>query len=55
MNLITTKKFELFTETDVLIKGLSFSLSAGEKIALIGRNGSGKSSFLNVINPGACA
>lgn len=50
MNLLTTKKFELFTETDVLIRDLSFSLSAGEKIALIGRNGSGKSSFLNVIN-----
>ncbi len=50
MNLLTTKKFELLTETGVLIKDLNFSLSAGEKIALIGRNGSGKSSFLNIIN-----
>jgi len=39
-----------YSENDHVLKGISFQAKAGEKIALVGATGSGKSSIVNVLS-----
>ena len=54
MPLITLLRAELAFGTQPLLDRAEFSLDPGERIGLIGRNGTGKSSLLGVI-PVACS
>lgn len=48
--LLTTRELELESPTGrPLIRGLNLSVSAGERVAMVGRNGAGKSSLLQVL------
>ncbi len=38
-----------YDPTDPLFKGLSFTLQRGDKVAIVGKNGKGKSTLLNVL------
>ena len=49
MLLLTLMRAELAYGTQPLLDGAEFSLEAGERVGLIGRNGTGKSSLLHVI------
>ena len=43
------KKFSMENNEKVILKNFNFKLMKGEKIGIIGKNGSGKSTFLNLI------
>ena len=43
------KKFTVLEEEKVILKNFNYKLMRGEKIGIIGRNGSGKSTFLNLV------
>ena len=43
------KKFTTENDEKVILKNFNFKLMKGEKIGIIGKNGSGKSTFLNLI------
>ena len=43
------KKFLMENDEKVILKNFNFKLMKGEKIGIIGKNGSGKSTFLNLI------
>lgn len=49
MNLLTIKEFSKAITDKVLFKGADFSLNEGEKIGVIGVNGTGKSTLLKII------
>ena len=49
MNLLTIKQFSKAITDKVLFKDADFSLSEGEKIGVIGVNGTGKSTLLKII------
>lgn len=49
MAIITVDKASLAFGSHALLNKISFSLEKGEKLGLIGRNGSGKSSFLKAL------
>lgn len=38
-----------YSDTDVLLKNLNFSIKQGEKVAVLGKNGVGKTTILNLI------
>lgn len=48
-NEITVKNLEVEIDSKILITKEDFSLKKNEKVGFIGRNGSGKSVFLNLI------
>ena len=50
MNILRLNKAELAYGEQKLLHDASLSLQAGEKIALIGRNGTGKSTLLKVLS-----
>lgn len=43
------KNIEELTDSDYVLKNISFKIKAGEKIALVGHTGSGKTSIVNLI------
>lgn len=49
MNLLTIKNFSKSITDKVLFKGADFSINEGEKIGVIGVNGTGKSTLLKII------
>ncbi len=49
MNLIEMKNLEVYHGSNHLLKGLSFVINKGEKVAFVGGNGSGKTTILNVL------
>ncbi|HLT28307.1 MAG TPA: ATP-binding cassette domain-containing protein, partial [Zeimonas sp.] len=49
MSLLTLRDVDLAYGHVALLRGVDFSIEAGERVALIGRNGSGKSSLLRGI------
>lgn len=38
-----------YTDRDTILKGINFNIKAGEKVAIIGNNGGGKSTIINLI------
>ena len=44
-----TKSFVQGDETIEVLKGLEFELHAGEQVAVVGRSGSGKSTFMHIL------
>lgn len=48
-DVISAPSFDLYAEDKVLLKGASFSLKRGEKCALTGENGTGKSTLLKFL------
>lgn len=52
INAVETIKFQnvsIFMKGKVVLNNISFSISKGEKIAIVGANGSGKTSIINVL------
>ena len=43
------KKFTVLGKEKVILKNFNYKLMKGEKIGIIGKNGSGKSTFLNLV------
>ena len=43
------KKFKTFEHEKVIVKNFNYKLMKGEKLGIIGKNGSGKSTFLNLV------
>ena len=43
------KKFTVLDKEKVILKNFNYKLMKGEKIGIIGKNGSGKSTFLNLV------
>ncbi len=50
MNLLSVEQISKSYGDLVLFEGLSFGLNAGQKVALIAKNGSGKTSILNILS-----
>ena len=50
MNLLSVEEISKSYGEKVIFKSISFGISKGQKIALIAKNGSGKTSILNIIN-----
>ena len=49
MNLLTIKNLSKAFTDKVLLDGVDFSLEEGEKVGIIGINGTGKSTLLRII------
>ncbi|HAO30385.1 MAG TPA: ABC transporter, partial [Treponema sp.] len=49
MNLLSVNNLSRIGREKPLFSGVTFGLDAGDKVALIGRNGTGKSTLLNTI------
>jgi ATPase subunit of ABC transporter with duplicated ATPase domains len=49
MNLIEMKDLEVYHGSNHVLKGVSFEIYKGEKVAFVGSNGSGKTTILNVL------
>ena len=43
------KKFKVFGQEKVILKNFNYKFMKGEKIGIVGKNGSGKSTFLNLV------
>ena len=43
------KKFKVSKEEKIILKNFNYKLMKGEKIGIVGKNGSGKSTFLNLV------
>jgi len=50
MSLVTIENLSYETSTKKLYQNASFKINKGEHIALIGANGTGKTTLLNIIN-----
>jgi len=50
MNLLSVEQISKSFGDLLLFEGLSFGLNAGQKVALIAKNGSGKTSILNILS-----
>ncbi len=49
MNLIEMKDLEVYHGSNHVLKGVSFVINKGEKVAFVGGNGSGKTTILNAL------
>ena len=49
MNILTLSKLKKEFSGDVLFENVSFDINSGDKIAVIGKNGTGKSTLLKMI------
>ena len=49
MNLLSVEQISKSYGEKVIFDSISFGVNQGQKIALIGKNGCGKSSILNII------
>ena len=54
MNLLSVEGISKSYGEKVIFESLSFGVNQGQKIALIAKNGSGKSSILNIIAGKEC-
>lgn len=49
MSIITVSNLEKSFGTDLLFHNVTFSIAAGQKVGLVGRNGCGKTTFLRIL------
>ena len=49
MSILTVSNIGKSFGTDVLFSGVTFSVAAGQKVGLVGRNGGGKTTLLKIL------
>ena len=49
MSILTVTNLEKSFGTDLLFQGITFSIAAGQKMGLVGRNGCGKTTLLKIL------
>ena len=49
MSIVAQKITYIHPDNQVLFKGIDFTINKGQKVALVGNNGSGKSTFLRIL------
>ena len=51
MSIVAQKITYIHPDNQVLFKGIDLTINKGQKVALVGNNGSGKSTFLRILEP----
>lgn len=49
MSIVAQKITYIHPDNQVLFKGIDLTINKGQKVALVGNNGSGKSTFLRIL------